>query len=212
MSTTKWFPTFRRWMLAHNKAWFSPAAIRPITYKDLPNKFNWDNSVKAFDLRYWYISTGLSRHRSLEYTHDIENLHNELNYLHAQSTINFFTLFDQYWVPNLLWPYSQAQLDNQSSWLQAALGIYWCQLLGQILRWPSGVEPRMANFGHRSVGTQRPCYLLIFEEYSAKIIVKKIVFMRRMGIFVVLSIYLLYCMPTEEENKDWYVFRKLSIQ
>ena len=123
MATTKWFPTFRRWMLAHNKAWFSPAAIRPITYKDLPNKFNWENSVKAFDLRYWYISTGLSRHRSLEYTHDIENLHNELNYLHAQSTIKFFyPVWPKPNPKNSLWPYSQTQLDNQSSCLETALG------------------------------------------------------------------------------------------
>merc|ERR1711935_140917 len=93
------FPTFRRWMLAHNKAWFSPAIINPRANNDLENKMNFHNCVKAFDLRYWYISTGLSAKKSLAYTHDIENLHNELNYLHAKMFTKRMLLFilASYW-------------------------------------------------------------------------------------------------------------------
>merc|ERR1712039_541342 len=48
------------------------------------HEINWENTVKAFDARFWYMSVGLNSERAREMCNETEDLHNELNYLHGR--------------------------------------------------------------------------------------------------------------------------------
>lgn len=50
-------------------------------FKALPFNYGWNNLVKSYDLRMYYIQNGTNEERTLQYVQDLERIHNELNYL-----------------------------------------------------------------------------------------------------------------------------------
>ena len=54
-------------------------------FTNLPFRHSWENLVKMYDLRMWYIQNSPHETQGLAYTQDLEKLHNELNYLNAKS-------------------------------------------------------------------------------------------------------------------------------
>ena len=61
-------------------------------FKEIPFQYSWNNLVKAYDLRTWYVNNAVDDSQRLAYTLELESLHNELNYLSMRS-FEFFSYF-----------------------------------------------------------------------------------------------------------------------
>ena len=57
------------------------ARINQEDFRSLPFKNDWNTMVKKFDLRMWFVQSSPNDKKALKYTHELEKIHNELNYL-----------------------------------------------------------------------------------------------------------------------------------
>lgn len=55
-------------------------------FTNVPFQNGWNNLVKMYDLRMWYIQNSPHDAKCLTYVNDLERLHNELNYLNMRGT------------------------------------------------------------------------------------------------------------------------------
>jgi hypothetical protein len=65
------------------------AGLDKASFDHIPFAYSWDNLVKSYDLRQWYILNSPNDSQRFKYTLELETLHNELNYLTARSN-HFF--------------------------------------------------------------------------------------------------------------------------
>lgn len=72
------FRSLRQFLYKHP---IKPEPLDKAQFKNLPFSAHWDNYVKSFDLRMWYLRNGVNDEKRMECVHDLEKLHNELNYL-----------------------------------------------------------------------------------------------------------------------------------
>lgn len=70
------------WLSQEWKGEYASTAIKKSKFRNLPMAMEWNNLVRAFDLRYWYLVNGKVREKGEQYVYEIENLHKELNYQH----------------------------------------------------------------------------------------------------------------------------------
>merc|ERR1711972_727677 len=78
-------PSMRKWqVLLYSQQW-KVHGIDKAAYRNLACAYDWKNLVRAFDLRYWYIGMGVNRGQGTKYSVEIEDIHNELNYMHVRS-------------------------------------------------------------------------------------------------------------------------------
>lgn len=54
-------------------------------FKMLPFEYSWNNLVRSYDLRTWYVDNAVDDKQRFRYTLELEELHNELNYLFIRS-------------------------------------------------------------------------------------------------------------------------------
>ena len=73
----KFLSNFRR----YKKDSLLSTRINPNDFQNLEFKNNWNNLVDMYDLRMWYMENTRNPIKGLDYTIEVENLHNELNYL-----------------------------------------------------------------------------------------------------------------------------------
>eukprot|EP01017_Pseudomicrothorax_dubius_P025183 TRINITY_DN2690_c0_g1_i1.p1 TRINITY_DN2690_c0_g1~~TRINITY_DN2690_c0_g1_i1.p1 ORF type:complete len:172 (-),score=56.11 TRINITY_DN2690_c0_g1_i1:113-568(-) len=87
------------------------APIDQTKFASLPFDHSWENLVKMYDLRMWYIQNSPHDERCVKYVHDLERLHNELNYLNMRdymkrfvlATILFYGFYALYTFPSFDW-------------------------------------------------------------------------------------------------------------
>ncbi len=60
------------------------ATLDRSSYQNIPFEYSWNNLVKSYDLRMWYVQNSPHQMQSLQYTQELEKIHNELNYLAAR--------------------------------------------------------------------------------------------------------------------------------
>ena len=60
---------------------YTTAPLVQKEFKNLKFAHNWENLVKMYDLRMWYIQNSPNDKQALTYVNELERLHNELNYL-----------------------------------------------------------------------------------------------------------------------------------
>lgn len=51
------------------------------SFERIPFSYSWNNLVKSYDLRMFYVENSPDREEALKYTFELEKIHNELNYL-----------------------------------------------------------------------------------------------------------------------------------
>lgn len=66
-----------------------PGTIEKAKFRDIEQGYTWNNLVRGFDLRYWYMNQGINHGQGFKYCNEIEDLHNELNYAHTKGTFFF---------------------------------------------------------------------------------------------------------------------------
>ena len=74
-----------RFLRATNRGRNIQAGLDKSSFERLPFSYSWDNLVKAYDLRQWYILNSQNEEQRFKYTLELEQLHNELNYLTLRS-------------------------------------------------------------------------------------------------------------------------------
>lgn len=75
---------FWRWFTKSMKGRHVTARIDHKDFSNLPFKNDWNNLVKMYDLRMWYVMHTPHHVKALKHTHELETIHNQLNYLNAR--------------------------------------------------------------------------------------------------------------------------------
>jgi hypothetical protein len=66
------------------RARYLQAGLDKKSFRNLDFGYSWNNLVKAYDLRMWYIANSPHDERNITFVHDLERIHNELNYLNMK--------------------------------------------------------------------------------------------------------------------------------
>lgn len=73
--------------VSKTKEFFQGASILPEHYHNVTFKNNYENVVKMFELRNWYIQNSPHSSYGAKYTNEMAYLHNELNYLNSKQLL-----------------------------------------------------------------------------------------------------------------------------
>lgn len=71
------------------------ATVDRYRFRNLPFAYNWDNLVRSYDLRMYYIQNSHNNTKKYQYTQELERIHNELNYLSIKGfVVSFFNFIN----------------------------------------------------------------------------------------------------------------------
>lgn len=73
--------------VSKTKDFYQGASILPEHYQYNPFKNNYQNLVKMFELRNWYIQNSPHSTYASRYTNEMAYLHNELNYINSKQIL-----------------------------------------------------------------------------------------------------------------------------
>mmetsp|Transcript_56151 Transcript_56151/g.64436 ORF Transcript_56151/g.64436 Transcript_56151/m.64436 type:complete len:131 (+) Transcript_56151:56-448(+) len=85
--------SFWKWLYANVRGTNTPARIASKDFSNLPMKTHWNRLTTMFDLRMYYVLNSHNNNKTLQYTWELEKLHNELNYMHMRQMLKRFTYF-----------------------------------------------------------------------------------------------------------------------
>lgn len=74
-----------RYLQRYSRKLNTTAKINMSEMKRSEYSLNWDLLIRMFDLRMWMVTHSKSNSRRINQIHQIEKLHNDLNYLWARS-------------------------------------------------------------------------------------------------------------------------------
>ena len=76
--------SLRNWVVYNTKMYNRPVALTKSKFRDIEQGYTWNNLIRAYDLRYWYMNQGINQGQGFKYCQEVEYIHDELNYQHSK--------------------------------------------------------------------------------------------------------------------------------